>query len=573
MARKPKNANIDIRQTARVFDEQAFVDGMFNGDYILVVGSGVILDRKQFSESGGNINQYIIDEINNDRRGVQTDFIDHKSFTDVYKGTKQGEEDPIFRLLTRDADDGGIEYNLNDISPELTKLLRTRLFKFIVTTTIDNYLETLLRDIWGEKLRVVNIEDHRSITDFNSAYDDKYNQPTLFYIFGKARKKDGSNPRHFVEIDEDAIKCIEKWMQLDEGNKSIVPFLRKKRLLALGCKFDNWYFRFFWYIITRGFGIRDRDGNPNTIDNLAIIFNPNDNSDKNLRDYLTGIDVCMHEEYDVWQFMERIYEMLTSTAIDSPFREMVLSKRREGGIFISYKSCDVLAASSLFCKLARDNDLNVWFDNVNLNVGDPYKHVIHEAIGKAKIFMPILSPTIAKELEKQGESIATFYSNEWRWASKMRDYSISIQQCWVNLNEVIPNVKEYWNKGYDIAYIGGGFNNQTTVNNSVSTYSQNYNVGGYNGNYNTTPTTTRTWKNCSVCYGTGKCKSCNGTGKNSYTTSGNCGVCYGTGKCAGCRGERGYYYESTKIIRKKIRKVGGNNRNPKKPNNFESKRH
>ena len=28
MARKPKNANIDIRQTARVFDEQAFVDGV-----------------------------------------------------------------------------------------------------------------------------------------------------------------------------------------------------------------------------------------------------------------------------------------------------------------------------------------------------------------------------------------------------------------------------------------------------------------------------------------------------------------------------------------------------------------
>ena len=36
MARKPKNANIDIRQTARVFDEQEFVDGVFNDDYILL---------------------------------------------------------------------------------------------------------------------------------------------------------------------------------------------------------------------------------------------------------------------------------------------------------------------------------------------------------------------------------------------------------------------------------------------------------------------------------------------------------------------------------------------------------
>lgn len=419
MARKPKNAQINLKRTARVFNEQAFVDGIFNDDYILVVGSGVILDRKKFPHSGGDINQYIIDEINSDRREVQANYTDCKNFTDVFNSTMQGEEDPIFRMLTRD-----FEYSLGEISPELTKLLRTRRFKFIATTTIDNYLEELLRDIWKEELRVVNIEDHRSITDFNTAYNEHYNQPTLFYIFGKARKEDGCNPRHFVEIDEDAIKCIEKWMQLDEGNKSIVPFLRKKRMLALGCKFDNWYFRFFWYIITRGFGIRDRDGNPNTIDNLAIVFNPNDISDKNLKEYLTGIDVCMHEEDDVWQFMDRIYEMLTSTAPDSPFREMILSKRREGGVFISYKSCNVLFASELFCKLARGNGLNVWFDNISLEVGDPYEKVIQEAIRNAKIFIPVLSPKIAEELEEKGENIDTFYSNEWRWAAEKKDLAV-----------------------------------------------------------------------------------------------------------------------------------------------------
>jgi len=93
-------------------------------------------------------------------------------------------------------------------------------------------------------------------------------------------------------------------MQLDEGNKSIVPFLRKKRMLALGCKFDNWYFRFFWYIITRGFGIRDRDGNPNTIDN--------------------------------------------------PFRELILSRRREGGIFISSNLSELFSKKELVRKEADD---------------------------------------------------------------------------------------------------------------------------------------------------------------------------------------------------------------------------
>ena len=38
----------------------------------------------------GDINQYIIDEINSDRPEILTDFIDHKSFI-VFKGIKQGE--------------------------------------------------------------------------------------------------------------------------------------------------------------------------------------------------------------------------------------------------------------------------------------------------------------------------------------------------------------------------------------------------------------------------------------------------------------------------------------------------
>ena len=36
MARKPKKTNIDIRQATRVFDEQAFVGGVFNDNYIFM---------------------------------------------------------------------------------------------------------------------------------------------------------------------------------------------------------------------------------------------------------------------------------------------------------------------------------------------------------------------------------------------------------------------------------------------------------------------------------------------------------------------------------------------------------
>ena len=280
-----------------------------------------------------------------------------------------------------------------------------------------------MRDIWGDELRIVNISDNQSLKDFQIALEtsrmNKYEQPTLFYVFGKVIKG-REKPKGFMETDVDAIRYIEKWLK-DLDNKHIVPFLKKKRMLALGCKFDDWYFRFFWYSLTRGFnegereGAKDTDGSILTRDNLASVFNPDDPADQHLKDYLYRRGVCMHD--DVWLFMNHIYNLLTSTEAGSPFRKMILEKRRMGEIFISYKSNDVLFASELFCKLAREKRLNVWFDNARLNGGDQYDEVIKEAIRKAKIFIPILSPAIAKDLEDKGEQISSFYSKEWRWAS------------------------------------------------------------------------------------------------------------------------------------------------------------
>ena len=425
MARKPKDLNHSQKENNCTFDEKSFVDGVFNNEYILVVGSGVILDRARFPQTDGDINRYILNEINNDRREERADFVDHKNFTDVIRATPSDKQDPIYSLLA-----DGIEYELDDISPELTQLLRSKLFKFVLTTTIDGYVETLMRDIWGDELRIVNISDNQSLKDFQSALEtcrvNKYEQPTLFYVFGKV-VKGHEKPKGFMETDVDAIRYIEKWMK-DLDNRHIVPFLKKKRMLALGCKFDDWFFRFFWYILSRGFddaereGAKDTDGSILTRDNLASMFNPDDPADQHLKEYLHRRGVCMHD--DVWLFMNHIYNLLTSTELDSPFRQMILEKRRMGEIFISYKSNDVLFASELFCKLAREKRLNVWFDNAELNGGDNYGEIIKEAIRKAKIFIPILSPSISKDMEEKGDSISTFYSNEWRWASENSQLTI-----------------------------------------------------------------------------------------------------------------------------------------------------
>lgn len=423
MARKPGGSNRSINKVME-YSTEDMVHGIFNNHYILVIGSGVILNRSKFPESNGDVNRYIISEINKDRRNQIKEYVDESSFEGIIRSTPPSYDDPINYLLTEE-----FEYNIDDISPELVNLLRTRLFRVVMTTTVDEYLETLLRDIWGDQLQVVNIEDPSSLRDFQQelanyekrgSSDSNYFRPTLFYVFGKAVRGQGRR-RNFVETDIDAIKCIEKWIKLGEGKDNIIPFLKKKNFISFGCKFDDWYFRFFWYIITRRFGQSEITDNYSGYDNLAIHLGL-DSGEENLKKYLSSLDVCIHN--DEWGFMSSLYEMLTSTSAESPFWRLVLDKRRQGGIFISYCSDDVLAASELFCKLEVENGFNVWFDNIKLHSGSDYMNTIHEAIRHSKILIPVLSPTVEKALLEKGVGLDTFYADEWRWAADIKDLTI-----------------------------------------------------------------------------------------------------------------------------------------------------
>ena len=55
--------------------------------------------------------------------------------------------DPIRNLLTDNAFLS--DMSLDDLAPELVRMLNLRLFKIVITTTPDSYLEMLMRSICG----------------------------------------------------------------------------------------------------------------------------------------------------------------------------------------------------------------------------------------------------------------------------------------------------------------------------------------------------------------------------------------------------------------------------------------
>lgn len=379
------------------FDKEKFVDDVFNGEYILVIGNEVMMDKSV--EETGDVNQYILKQLN---YVLKTNY---KDFNEVALHSNN-KIDPIRNLLNLKQ----FKYHLNDISVELVSLLRLKLFKTVITTTFDFYLENLMLDIWGDKLKIVNICDDKSLAAFRNdlkKYREgiKYSEPTLIYAFGKAEKDES---KMYAKTDTDYIKIIERWMQLDKRSDQMIGFIQSKRLLALGCKFEDWYFRFFWYILKRNID-KLNEGE------VAITFDVNDRSESNLKNFLYRTRVYTHG--DARRFMEDITKTLTSTDPDSPFREQIIRYRRKGGIFISYCSNDVMVASKLFFMLRKKFD-NVWFDNISLYGGDNYNEEIEKAISSCKIFIPVLTSRVASDLIAGKTDY--YYNKEWRLAAKMK---------------------------------------------------------------------------------------------------------------------------------------------------------
>lgn len=393
-------------------NQEQFINDVFNDEYLLVVGSEVILDKK--IEPTGDVNRYILSVIN------QISGKNYNDFNDLEQH-KEKESHPIRKLLTEVAKKTGFHFELTDISPELKALLETKLFPVVLTTTFDNYLETLMRYIWGDQLNVVNIYDKKSLDKLrdklkkslvliNDEWKYTYNEPTLIYIFGKAVKDE---KKKFVHTDDIAIQTIEKWMEFNKKNDQILRLFRERKALALGCKFENWYFRFFWYILKRDIS-RLGEGQ------VAFMLDCKKPIEKKLDLFLKHSKIFRHP--DARKFMTQATQMMSVASPDNPYMDLIMKKRQEGGIFLSYCSENVIMASKLFFKLD-ELGYKVWFDNKKLKGGDNFDIEISNAIAQAKVFVPLLTPSIAQDLQN-GNYEEKYYVEEWRMAKQFGEKKI-----------------------------------------------------------------------------------------------------------------------------------------------------
>jgi hypothetical protein len=394
---------------SRKFNTKKFIKDVLNDKYALVIGNEIILDSK--IEPTGDVHQYLLRKVNENSN------VQYENYHEIALD-KNERINPVRRLI----EDGDIRFKAEDVSKDLMALLETRLFTSVLTTTTDGFLEAAMRKIWGCELRVVNIYDKETVDELQKALKTcrrgkKYNQPTLIYVFGKLDVDDLA--KRYIKTDADAILLIEKWMRMDvESNNEMLDFIRSKRLLALGCKYDNWYFRFFWYVLT-GVNKSSEENNYDGMGEVAFSLDKDDKTEGKLMQFLDRTDICILG--DARSFINNITKTLTEDSDDAPFRQQVVESRRRGGIFISYCSKDALAACQLFFRLC-EKKYDVWLDNARLYGGDNYESEIADAISAAKVIITVLSPHVAEDL-KRGDT-EHYYNKEWRMAQQFNDKTI-----------------------------------------------------------------------------------------------------------------------------------------------------
>lgn len=364
-------------------------DNVVKGNYVLVIGNEAVLDKEK-TEGISDSKEYF-EKIRRERCRKDDDFADMSKY------------DQILEIMKDHKFDG------SHFSSNLRNILKTKCFRVVLTTNNDSYVETVMREIWGDDLVVRDIfGDSGSGFDIdNMAKSDEFFdvKPVLYYVFGKADPDKAA--KEFAVSDNDLIKVIAKWMNSNTHPKRLMEYLKNKELLAIGCKFSDWYFRFFWYCLRE-------DVSRLKCGKVAMTLNFEEDAtspDVNLGKYL--------KEQKVYTFPDAAeFQKILSSRLNV-VKDSLENIRNYGGVFISYASEDSAMAALIFSKL-KEKGINVWMDSSKLFGGSSYDDRIATAIDQCKVFLPLLSRQVKEDIESGNTK--RYYLSEWELAGQdLRD--------------------------------------------------------------------------------------------------------------------------------------------------------
>lgn len=348
-----------------------------------------------------------------DHNTIVNNFLSQR-FMEDYGGSNEDRYLDYPKIIQEHSD----EFAASKLNPELRQLLETGCFRLVLTTTFDPVLENALREIWQKRnleLRVRNIWEEGVKGDIDVAetslrFNPATMQPTLFYLFGNAKGGaiNGDGQKKFILDDNDRIEVITRWIKTPP--KNLVNFIRSRRILSLGCKLDDWLFRFFWVSLIGDIKKLRQNGE------VAVTLDDEDKEEKRLHNYLEK-KIRLFVAPDARKFLCELNARFNNKEIrDALVKEL----RRTHGVFISYRRESEVDASRLFTRLTTDG-FNVWLDTERLEGGDDYRDMIFKAMDSSRIIIILIDSELiqAQHTNLEAEQKRFYYDKEWNHAHEL----------------------------------------------------------------------------------------------------------------------------------------------------------
>lgn len=362
------------------------------GNVIPVIGPDLLIEPVD----GKNYHELIIDMI---ARSVKMD-ASPKSFSQLLYSKKfkqaltdwEMKSDDIYPLINSNFGDKAVPpHHL------LKRLLETKRFPFVLTTSFTPIVEQCMNEIWGEtRVYQFNNDPQRSqkVGFGDIRYEADLSIPSVYYLFGKV----SNEPHRYVLTDMDMMKFCQSWMTGNGVPRTLSECLRNRYLLFLGGTYNDWLFRFIWFSLRQS--SIDR---PNA---SMLVVKGGSPEDDSFEAFLERLETFTQNDPE--SVIEQLERRLSQLEEDQDY-----SRDEKTEVFLSYSRSDQAIARRLYEELSARN-VTVWFDFDAIGGGQDWEQAIESGIRHSMLFVPVLSKNIEREYFEIHE-----YRKEWSIAAEI----------------------------------------------------------------------------------------------------------------------------------------------------------
>lgn len=287
----------------------------------------------------------------------------------------------------------------------LLRLLGTKKFPFVITTSFTPVVESAMRQVWeGQEVGVLQFRND-SYRDMVPGVGDVQSikqmaEPTVFYMFGKY----SAEKYRYVVTDVDMMEFCRSWLSGTNTPRVLTEAIKKSYLLVLGNNYSDWLFRFICYSLrSSAEGMRS-----------SLMVNSHSDDDP-LVQFLGRLETFLQRdpEYVVSEIERRIVERERQQQKEAKQQSKKQQQEYNTDVFLSYSRADEALVGRLYDALSQ-RGLRVWFDRNDIKEADNWRRAIIGGIKTTRIFVPVLTASIESEIMEAHE-----YRTEWKEAAAM----------------------------------------------------------------------------------------------------------------------------------------------------------